>query len=255
MADTLIVVVPQEGIAHLLIRRTGIRVVHSGRRDAFSIGCGHFFKFAQPVFMTDIILIIISSASRILIEVRNLTLVVSSDDFRREWQADGLPALRQADKVIRPALVPHAIATLEGISHWRIEVLLVHQIVVASGYKARTRIRLPYPVTAQSAGLIPLFHRHGVVRIIGQMVIVCRIYQIVATTHGIGRTLCSGRSLVGSCATRCTCVNQQVARQVATCEAVQTVVHHTIVEQWRIEGVCVCRHTSRLSLLRCLRPR
>ena len=67
--------------------------------------------------------------------MRNFPLHIGGDNFGLERQADGLPTLRQVDIAVRCTLIPHALATAEGVADRTIEVLLVNQQVVAGSFE------------------------------------------------------------------------------------------------------------------------
>ena len=69
------------------------------------------------------------------IEVGDLTLLRCGDELGLERDADALPTLLVAtlhgDIVVGRALVPHAMTTIELVGNRTVEVLFVHEEVVA----------------------------------------------------------------------------------------------------------------------------
>ena len=120
-----VIVIPEEGIGIVLLRRTGIRLRHVGdegmsvsRRDRTAL------ELTQPVLMT---------RSAAIVEVGDLTLVGRRHQLGAERQADSLPALLLVDKVIGSALVPHAVITAEGVLDRTVEVVTVDEHMVERG--------------------------------------------------------------------------------------------------------------------------
>ena len=64
------------------------------------------------------------------VEVGDLTLLLSSNQFGSEWQADSLPSLGEVNEEVWVTLIPHALTSTEGIADRTVEVLLIYQQVV-----------------------------------------------------------------------------------------------------------------------------
>ena len=111
----------------------------------------------------------------LVIEMRNLTLILCGDQFSCERQADNIPARRQTDVTFRHALIPHSLACSEGIANRTVEVLLVDKQMIALGLIAF--VGQLYLVAMDIVGIgIPFSHstvlRVGFhTRLIGQIVV------------------------------------------------------------------------------------
>ena len=82
-------------------------------------------QFTEPIFVT---------LRVVLIEVRDLTLRLSSHQINREWQTDVFPSLALIrlllDKLVRCTLIPHSLTFSHLVSYRTVEVLLIHEQVV-----------------------------------------------------------------------------------------------------------------------------
>ena len=218
----LIVVVPKEGVAHRLGRTRCRRIEevglgHKGR--ALFLDCP---KLAQPILMADLRAGSVLAGLTAAVEVRDLTLRVGGHKLGGERQADALPSAVEVNIFLEagPALIPHQVAGIEGVSHRRIEVLLVHeQMIVGGGQVALYQVAVnKIDVLAHqsvAAGIAVVRFIYGIDEVCGQ--------------HTVGLTV----DIAVACCRRS--INQEVLRLVTVTDACQTVV----VEQRRVEPATV----------------
>ena len=179
--------------------------------------------------MANLLVSVVLALPAATVEVRDLTLHVGRHDVGLERQTHTLPArMRVIDDlfhiilrdcllsyiVVGHALIPHTLTNSEGIADRRIEVLTIHEHVVARRHISVSRLLHPVAADAATPSI------HGVVLAVS--LAVGHIRHI--GTHGFIGLCGSRRGRHG--------VGQQILRQVS----IEEFLHTTVVEQWREEG-------------------
>ena len=145
----------------------------------------------------------------------DFTLVLSRNQFSCERQADAFPTLGLVDKEVRQPLMPHSLVVNELIADRTIEVLLIHQQLVAGSSEV-----VLYQVTEyRPVGCCT-----------NAAIWIAAI--VVATICWLGEI--GGQHTVCLCiAICCRSINQQVVSLIAVDDAGEAV----LIEQWTVEQV------------------
>ena len=126
-----VVVIPQEGVANRLRATVSRRIVTGGNDlGSWLTGHGDALEFTQPVLMANLRVAALNGTAA-AVEVRQLTLLLGSDELCGERQADGLPTLGQVDEAVRRTLIPHAVVVSKRVAQRTVEVFLVNEQMVA----------------------------------------------------------------------------------------------------------------------------
>ena len=126
--------------------------------------------------MTDLSIAVLAGMAA-AVEVGNLTLLVRRHQFGGERQADALPACAAIHilLIVGLALIPHTMAFVEGIGHRRIEVHLVHELMVVGGNQVAL-----YEVTVDGRGVLAHDAITFVVAGVIVIVVINRIDEVAA---------------------------------------------------------------------------